>query len=53
MKGKRKSSIDQKMVKKFKKQFGYERSLKSLEMKAQDLLGKRAKYKGRKYGKSK
>jgi hypothetical protein len=53
MKGKRKSSIDQKMVKKFKKQFGYERSLKSLEMKAQDLLGKRDKYRGKKYGKRK
>jgi len=53
MKGKRKTSISKTMVKKFEKQFGYERSLKSLEMKAQDLLGKRDKYKDKKYGKRK
>lgn len=53
MKGKSKYSISKTMVKKFEKQFGYERSLKSLEMKAQDLLGKRDKYKDKKYGKRK
>ena len=53
MKGKKKPSINKSMVKKFEKQFGYERSLKSLEMKARDLLGKRDKYKGKKYGKRK
>ena len=53
MKGKKKTSISKTMVKKFEKQFGYERSLKSLEMKAQDLLGKRDKYKDKKYGKRK
>ena len=53
MKGKRKTSINKSMVKKFEKQFGYERSLKSLEMKAQDLAGKRDKYRGKKYGQSK
>jgi len=53
MKGKKKASINKSMVKKFEKQFGYERSLKSLEMKAQDLLGKRDKYKDKKYGKRK
>ena len=53
MKGKRNASFSKTMVTKFKKQFGYERSLKSLEMKAQDLLGKRDKYKGKKYGKRK
>ena len=53
MKGKKKDSISKSMVKKFEKQFGYERSLKSLEMKARDLLGKRDKYKDKKYGKRK
>ena len=53
MKGKNNPSINKSMVKKFKKQFGYERSLKSLDMKARDLLGKRDKYKGKKYGKRK
>lgn len=53
MKGKNNASISKTMVKKFEKQFGYERSLKSLEMKAQDLLGKRDKYKDKKYGKRK
>ena len=53
MKGKKKTSISKTMVKKFEKQFGYERSLKSLEMKAQDLLGKRDKYKDKKYGRRK
>lgn len=37
----------------FKNTFGYARTEKSLVMKAQDLLGKREKYKGKKYGKRK
>jgi hypothetical protein len=53
MKGKNTTVINKSMVKKFEKQFGYERSLKSLEMKAQHLLGKRDKYKDKKYGKRK
>tara|TARA_B100000963_G_C22640769_1_gene680293 strand:+ start:11076 stop:11576 length:501 start_codon:yes stop_codon:yes gene_type:complete len=40
-------------VAKFEKTFGYARTEKSLVMKAQDLLGNRRKYKGRKYGKNK
>lgn len=37
----------------FENTFGYARTEKSLVMKAQDLLGKRDKYKGKKYGKRK
>lgn len=41
------------VVSDFENTFGYARTEKSLVMKAQDLLGKRDKYKGRKYGKRK
>ena len=53
MKGKSKSSFNKTTVRQFKKMFGYARSLKSLDMKARDLLGKRDKYKDKKYGKRK
>tara|TARA_Y100000592_G_C5474483_1_gene321454 strand:+ start:2347 stop:2865 length:519 start_codon:yes stop_codon:yes gene_type:complete len=41
------------VVSDFEKTFGYARTEKSLVMKAQDLLGRRDKYKGKKYGKRK
>ena len=53
--GKRKSftSASDAIVADFENTFGYARTEKSLVMKAQDLLGRRDKYKGRKYGKNK
>lgn len=50
---KRLTSVSADVVADFENTFGYARTEKSIVMKAQDLLGNRDKYKGKKYGKRK
>tara|TARA_B100002019_G_scaffold278831_1_gene280102 strand:+ start:1361 stop:1876 length:516 start_codon:yes stop_codon:yes gene_type:complete len=52
-KSKKVTKFSDSVVSDFENTFGYARTEKSLVMKAQDLLGKRDKYKGKKYGKRK
>jgi len=52
-KSKKVAKFSDSVISDFENTFGYARTEKSLVMKAQDLLGKRDKYKGKKYGKRK
>ena len=52
-KSKKITKFSNSVVSDFENTFGYARTEKSLVMKAQDLLGRRDKYKGKKYGKRK